>query len=227
VIVISIEYVLNKIQNAILQAKTQENTSVDVDTLLEYLSKVKDSPEVKLEIDKDLAVYSHERNIEKYKADTQIRVSNYETLSKNVSQQFKAVMELAQSVLKSAILINGGAAVALLAFLGSIWGKGIDSQSIQPMVSGISNFAFGALCGAVSSAFSYCSQSCFAHSSVQVMKILLRNFDKENPEPIPLMKLDIAGYSLQGIAICVAAASYILFVYGTIMTGNAFYQHFK
>lgn len=217
----SIIKVLEKVENDLLEVKKQGEQAVDIDKLLAYLSTIKNSSEVQLEIEKDLARYAHERNLEHYKAKVQNHIANYETLSENLLQQFKSIIDLAQSTLKSAILINGGAAVALLTFIGNSWGKG-DGQSVYPILSGISYFAKGALSGAVASALAYFCQLCFSYSGDKKVVLLLENLDKEDPQPMPISKVEIAAYILQAIAIIVTIVSYVLFAFGMTSTSEAF-----
>ncbi|SMC72187.1 hypothetical protein [Sporomusa malonica] len=55
-----------------------------------------------------------ERILAKYNANNQIGL---------------ALITMGQNALKSATLINGGAAITLLAFVGNIWDKGIDHET--------------------------------------------------------------------------------------------------
>lgn len=62
-------------------------------------------------------------------------------------EEFKATVGLAQSSLRAAMLINGGAAVAILAFMGNIWSKGNVTTgltgSLWFFIGGIVAAAFG------------------------------------------------------------------------------------
>ena len=63
-------------------------------------------------------------------------------------EEFKACAALAQTALKAAMLINGGAAVAILAFMGNIWSKGNVTTGLTECLwfftGGIITAAFGA-----------------------------------------------------------------------------------
>ena len=59
----------------------------------------------------------------------------------------REVSEYEKILLKSAILVNGGAAVALLAFIGSIWLKGGDLSSLTtPLIFFISGMLVAVVC---------------------------------------------------------------------------------
>jgi len=80
------------------------------------------------------------------------------------AEMLKATVEAGQTALKSAILINGGAAVAMLAFVGNVVTKS-DLRPGAPLLSHIGAaliiFVFGAGCAGTSTAFRFLSQRCY------------------------------------------------------------------
>lgn len=108
----------------------------------------------------------------------------------------KAVFQFGGAALKSAILINGGAAVALLAFMGAIFiGKPEVSKELTcPLMV----FTFGVLSATIASGVSYCTQ--YYYSS----------------------KNDSKGDYWRGATIIFIVLSYILFAAGIIFTGDIF-----
>ena len=76
---------------------------------------------------------------------------------------FKAVILSGQAALKSAILINGGAAVALLAFIGSVFKSSPNSVVITKLSCAMVYFVIGVLSGAVASGTAYISQFFYAY----------------------------------------------------------------
>ena len=62
---------------------------------------------------------------------------------------YSKVVDLAQGALKSTMLINGGGAVALLAFIGTLWDNGIGRTAFLSLTCAISSFALGVLTGAI------------------------------------------------------------------------------
>jgi hypothetical protein len=75
---------------------------------------------------------------------------------------FNSVIETGKAALTSVILVNGGAAVALLAYLG---GMTADDRGKGALVLAMVYFAFGVLGGAVASDTTYLSQLCYAGQS--------------------------------------------------------------
>ena len=110
---------------------------IEVKNFEAYIQSLKDGIDELDQIDelqtqRDLAFYTAQRasKIEAYKAKIQRFLDG-----------FNSVISLGQSALKSCTIINGGAAVALLAFIGNI----VLKSDAKPLVGGISNalFAFG------------------------------------------------------------------------------------
>ncbi|MFM0506701.1 hypothetical protein [Paraburkholderia sp. RL17-373-BIF-A] len=83
------------------------------------------------------------------------------------AEMLKATTEAGQTALKSAILINGGAAVAMLAFVGNAVTKS-DLRPGSPILSHIGGalliFMVGTGLAGTSTAFRYISQWCYAEA---------------------------------------------------------------
>lgn len=71
-------------------------------------------------------------------------------------EHFRSVISMAELALKSAILINGGACIALLTFIGN--SSGLANQII---VFGLFAFASGVFLGALATFFGYLAQNEF------------------------------------------------------------------
>ena len=149
--------VIDAIKTAVLQVKAQKQEVISVDAMVNYLEVLKSEINNAEVIDKkksevDLAVFraEHERNI-----------AHYEAQQLHSIEIFRSVIAYGQAVLKSAILINGGAAVALLAFIGNIWAKGISQDAVNSLTSSIAFFAYGVLVAALGTAGSYFTQYCY------------------------------------------------------------------
>ncbi len=74
------------------------------------------------------------------------------------SKEFDAVISFAQTALKVPILINGGAAIAILALIGNTWSK----NSITTNLAGsLLFFSIGVLVAAIGSGAAYIAQLFF------------------------------------------------------------------
>lgn len=129
-------------------------------------------------------------------------------------QQREIVESYAQSALKSAILINGGATIALLAFVGSIWSEDSGSGSTSYLAIAIVFFAFGVFFAAIAVPVTY-----WAHSKVHNYYQIL--FSQEHPIHMSpnrekLFELRRRGRTLLIQAIVCVMFSYVLFFGGII-----------
>lgn len=75
--------------------------------------------------------------------------------------------------LKTAILINGGAAVALLAFLGSIWNSGAaQALSVARFPESMLAFVLGVLSAALATGTNYLASYASARATVTVFLVV-------------------------------------------------------
>ena len=56
---------------------------------------------------------------------------------------------------------NGGAAVAILAFVGNAWAKGIVSDTLTSIAAALASFSFGVLSAAFAAGVAYLVQRSF------------------------------------------------------------------
>ena len=143
-----------------------------------------------------------DREWEIWKAENQSKLAQYnaeraEELAQTI-EMFKAVNTAGQAALKSAILINGGAAIALLAFIGSIFKVSPDSEVITKLSPAMIYFVIGVLSGAVASGTTYISQ-------------FLYGYEKR-----------CWGHIINGLAWLLVILSYILFLAGFILAYRVF-----
>lgn len=87
--------------------KANGTAAIYCDNLIAYLNDVATSPSV--------AVTPAE--LEQYKAHLQLEVERHKDVNASNLEMFKSVITAGQSAMRSAFLLNGGAAIALLAFI--------------------------------------------------------------------------------------------------------------
>ena len=150
--------VVDVIKKAVLDVKAKQQEVISVEAMSNYLDALKKDVEGAEEANKqkfeaDVAVFraEHERNL-----------AQYEAQQLHAVEMFRSVIAYGQAALKSAMLINGGAAAALLAFIGNIWAKGVAPDAVSSLTSSIAFFAFGVLVAAVGTAGSYFTQYCYS-----------------------------------------------------------------
>jgi hypothetical protein len=139
----------------------------------------------------------HEINLAQY-------ITQYRASTDTSLELLRSVILSGQAALKSAILINGGAAVALLAFIGRIW----ETQPSRFVVSGLTSsllaFVYGVLAAAAATGTTYLAQFFYNYNLVKT------------------------GHITNIISITLVIISYILFGYfGCYKAYLAFIAHLK
>ncbi|MCV5009362.1 hypothetical protein, partial [Escherichia coli] len=98
----------------------------------------------------------------------------------------------------SFLIMNGGAAIALLAFLGNIWNKNSSAEAASAIASALYLFCGGVVLAGLCSGLSYFSQCCFASSYLGTKKFYLW-----------------LGHTINAVACICGAGSIFIFAYGS------------
>lgn len=153
-----IEEIINIYTAAIKDASDQGVGSVPVSELervnAEIIRIAGESPE-------NVAV--GEAALERYKAQLAAGADHYRSLSDFNLEMLRSTIMTGQTALRSSLLINGGAAVAVLAFLGNAWSKGIPHQVLVGASYGLSLFVWGVLAASTATGATYLSQAGFGN----------------------------------------------------------------
>ncbi len=153
---------IRSIINDIAQVKASGVASLPIEKLEEYLAQRLDIATAMETEAGQIAVQTAEHNLEIWKVQTgaQSAVS---------VEMFKAVVEAGQTSLKALMLMNGGAAAALLAFCGNAITKG-QSFAGDPLLAsigiGLAWFVAGMGAAGLATGFRYFAQYCFARTPV-------------------------------------------------------------
>ncbi len=134
--------IIDTVLAAVKKEKDRANTTISIDSIEPNLLTLKEY------IESTLASRTLDLELERYKIEGQQSV-----------EMFRSIIAYAATALKSAIFINGGAAVALLAFIGKIWDKnGIPQTAVESIVESLTSFSFGVFFAAVGMVFAYFAQ---------------------------------------------------------------------
>ena len=145
----------------IKSAEDKGITEIQLKNFKSYLEEIKDIIEEQKEIDalqtqRDLAFYAAKRTT---------RMEYYKAKTKRISDGFHAVVTIGQGALKSGALINGGACVALLAFIGNILTK--DASMISGLSTALLIFGGGLFFAAAASGTTYLSQESYETKKIK------------------------------------------------------------
>ena len=178
-----------QLREFIIDVKSKGTDAIDCDNLIAYLDEVITLPS------DDLTT----ADSEKYKAELQLWIEQNKSTHNSNIEMFKSVISSGQNALRSAFLLNGGAAVAVLAFLGKLSEQHQDKIAL--FSSSLIIFVIGVLAVTMSSGFTYLSQ--WFYSSVE----------KKQQTP---------GFICNLIAIALGLSSYGLFIWAMARAYDAF-----
>ena len=147
--------VANLLTKVLAQAREDGVETVSIDTLDRIAADLQElvarTPD---------GVSAGEAAMEEYKVNLAASVSARDLAHQTTLELLRATIATGQSALKSALLVNGGAAVALLAFIGGVWAH-IGSGPLPQLALVLAYFALGVLVAALGSGFTYLSQAGF------------------------------------------------------------------
>ncbi|MEX3776188.1 hypothetical protein [Pseudomonas sp. MYb118] len=176
-----------QLKSEIERFSAQGNESIKIDILTSAL-------------DKAIAADDQESEavvIERLKAYLQSQVEIQKYNHAVDLEMFKSIIETGQNAIKSIMLLNGGAAVALLAFIGKLAGTG----QIPLFATPLTTFVIGAFTAGLTSGISYLTQLIYSEEG----KLRTRS-----------------GIALQAIAVLLGLLGLAAFGYGTYKSYFAF-----
>ncbi len=181
----SVKRFANQFRALIEDIKSKGTAAINCDNLIAYLNEVENSPEP------EPAPY----DLEKYRADLQNLVEANKYYHEARLEGFRSVITAGQGAIKSSFLLNGGAALALLAFIGHL--AEVSPGKVSIFAYCILPFTYGVLAIAVTSGFTYLSQWFYESPDARAHKI---------------------GLTFNVICIVLALASYVFFSWGLLRT---------
>jgi hypothetical protein len=147
----------NSLATAVKELKNQGHQHIAVDNLLDYLNKFQSGTE------------PNDTDVERYKAQLQVWVEDRKNLHVSNVEMFRSVIAAGQNAIRSAFILNGGAAVAMLAFIGHL--VSVNISKIPIFADSILPFTAGVLGASVAAGFTYLSQWCYANETPNTVKI--------------------------------------------------------
>jgi len=178
-----------ELKETIEKLKADGVEAINSTNLITYLDEVIRSPNPETD----------QANLERYRAELQLWVEENKKIHSWDLEGFKSVISAGQNALKTAFLMNGGATVAMLAFVGKL---SEDHVAKIPVFStAMVCFVIGVLLVTISSGATYLSQWFY--------------FKPEKWQKN-------AGFWLNMVAILCGLSSYGLFIAGTMKSYKAF-----
>lgn len=169
--------------------KSKGTAAIYCDNLIAYLNEVQNSSETE----------PSPVEIERFRAHLQNWVETNKRQHEQQLEMFRSVITSGQGAIKSSFLLNGGAAVALLAFIGHLAQFNITKVVI--FAPSLLPFSLGVLAIAITSGFTYLSQWLYASPHPRARK---------------------AGFICNILCILLGLGSYGLFTWGLFSTYRLF-----
>ncbi len=146
---------------------------------------------IKMAGESPVDVAAGEAALERYKAQLSADAEHRKSRHEFDLEMLRATIMTSQSALKGCLIINGAAAIAVLAFLGNAWTKEFPRHILLEVSYGLSLFVWGVLTAATALGATYLSQAGYGNE-----------FGKYS--------MRIGGYG-RALAILLVIASYVLF----------------
>ena len=169
--------------------KANGTAAIYCDNLINYLQQVEDSPQHEPSI----------KELEGYKAELQHRIEINKLNHESQLEMFRSVIASGQSAIKSSFLLNGGSAVALLAFIGHL--AEFKPTMVPVFANCLMPFCYGVLAVSLTAGATYLTQWFYA-------------------SPKPFAKK--AGFTLNIFCILLGFFAYGLFLWGLFSSYSAF-----
>jgi len=148
-------HIINKAIEEVNDLKDKGIKELDIDFTLNYLQKIKTQVSI-----------GHDFSLEEFKAQNQLHIETMKVNEAINLESFRSTISIGMNAAKSCLLINGGASIALLAFIGNIWRK--ESMDIAALLvsKGLLIFCFGVALSVLCSGFTYLAQSNYTSSDL-------------------------------------------------------------
>ncbi|EGG93317.1 hypothetical protein IMCC1989_1347 [gamma proteobacterium IMCC1989] len=182
-----------QLKETIQGVKDNGTAAIYCDNLIAYLDDVSESP-------------SHtptEVELEKYKADLQLHIEQNKNYHASQLEMFRSVISSGQNAIRSSFLLNGGASVALLAFIGHL--ATTKPESVLLFASALMPFVLGVLSMTITSGLTYLGQWLYDNVGVKSQKWGFR-------VNIACILLGISSYAFFMWGMCRAYYAFINFV---------------
>lgn len=140
---------IENIRDALKRLKEEGIKFINIDSLDQFLKTAEDSETSRRQDDDKFAELEHQSRLTQYNAEAE--------LSRRL---LDAAMDFAAGALKAVLLINGGAAIAVLSFLGNR-----NDVELTWFPDSLVSFTVGVLCAAIASGFAYVAQICYAETN--------------------------------------------------------------
>ena len=184
----SVKQFAARMRASIEEIKSKGTATLSCDSIIAYLSSVETSPNIEPSV----------IDIEQYKANLQNISDTGRYQHETRLEAFRSTINMGQSAIRSSFLLNGGGALALLAFISHL--AQVKAEKLPEFADCLLPFVFGVLTITMTSGFTYLCQWFSAHEKSWSEKL---------------------GYRLNILCIFLGLTSYAMFTWGIFSAHNA------
>ncbi|MBY7910224.1 hypothetical protein KW420_10625 [Vibrio fluvialis] len=190
--------VIQEVRKALGNTKQAGEKSVSIEAMDNFMAQLEKRAEQVGEFNK----LEHERLLKEFEANNARNIAASQNMTSHNIEMFKSVITAGQAALKSSMIINGGAAAALLAFTGKIWTEGSTKLVTNALTHSILLFCIGVLLAAFATGTTYLSQFSYASEWRKT------------------------GIFINALSVGSVLSSYGVFLYACIKASSSFTVHF-
>lgn len=177
--------VLNKLKTELDAVGATGQNAVAIEALQKYID--------------DLRTHATS-SVELRKLEQQRSLAHFDAQTKHAIEMFKSVIDSGREALNALVLVNGGAVIALLGFMGATISKGLPAPLGMQLTLPILLFGLGVLMGALGFGIRYLAQACYAYNRNTLGTVF----------NVSSSLVAAAGYALFGYGVYVAYRSFVL-----------------
>jgi hypothetical protein len=146
-----------QVREDLQQLRQTGSTSLDLELFDKYLSQMAQALEKEPGTLDPVA-------IERIRSAREFAIANVKRAGDSELEMFRSVISAGQSALRAAMVINGAAATAILAFIGQLLAKGSGQLALAPYALPLGTFVAGVGVGALAFGVNYVGQWLYAHN---------------------------------------------------------------
>ncbi len=156
-----------------------------------------------------------DKGLEAYKAELRREEHRWQAQVETIRHCDRAAVDIGLTVLRTALLINAGAVVALLAFVGQLWGR--EEQRMAGVLDASLPFVGGLASAALAAGVAYFYQSFVTAMAQRALEEISRGAKDLNPQVWIPRLTDWTRVAMVALVVL----SYGLFLWGIIRAINA------
>lgn len=120
-----------------------------------------------------------DKDIERYRASLRRQEMHWRAQFETVQENERAAVDIGLMTLRTALLINAGAAVALIAFVAQLWGE--ETERMTDVLNASKFFVWGLFCAAVAAGVAYFYQSAMSAKASDALEEISRKAEDFKP----------------------------------------------